>query len=644
MFSESHCLRHHPLRKRLLFDACTRMLRLAVLTLLAMGWLASAHAAETDWPALDPACKPQLRGTWAARELQDRTRPAEGWEEVTLPDRWKQRWPEWHGVTWYRVDWELPCSRQHLALFISGIRQAGVVYWGDELVWRDRNLQPPYSRGGNLPRVWPVSTRGDPGMRSVWIRVIGQSEPTPGLGDVLLDDAMALTQEHARRTFRQHTVYLITSSLSLAIGLTAVTLWLWRRSEHMYLWFGLMHLCWSAYLSHVLLTEPWPWLSSENHGKQLILFFMLYANCFSLFSQRFLGRDLPRLNFFAWSVTAALFLFNALTPYQERAQFTLLGLRWAGLLFSVSAIYAIVIALRTRKPEHLWLAACWTVMLVVGVHDIIIAARIWQNHETWSSITGPVTTVFLAGLMGWKIAGYMRRIDGFNMELHANVTQARAELAQVLEKQEAQAVENAKLQERAQIAHDLHDGLGGNLVRSMALVAHAPDLSQDRVMSMFKVLRDDLRQVIDSGSSATTPVPKTPRQWLAPLRHRLTMILDELGIATQWQIDEDWKTAPTAIQCLAMARFVEEAFSNIIKHSRARHVRVVSTQPCDISWQVVVEDDGVGFDVATESAARLGIGMQSMRARLARTNGSLEIQSQPGQTVLSAHMLLVPSS
>ena len=162
-------------------------------------------------------------------------RPAEGWEEITLPDRWKQRWPEWHGVTWYRVDWELPCGRQHLALFISGIRQAGVVYWGDELLWRDRNLEPPYSRGGNLPRVWPVSTRDGPGMRSVWIRVMGQAEPTPGLGEVLLDDAMALTQEHARRTFRQRTVYLITSSLSLAIGLTAVTLWLWRRSERMYL-------------------------------------------------------------------------------------------------------------------------------------------------------------------------------------------------------------------------------------------------------------------------------------------------------------------------------------------------------------------------------------------------------------------------
>lgn len=174
----------------------------------------------------------------------------------------------------------------------------------------------------------------------------------------------------------------------------------------------------------------------------------------------------------------------------------------------------------------------------VGLHDIVVALQIWNNHETWSSIIGPLTSMFLAVLLGWRLAGYMRRIDGFNVELHSSVTQARAELAQLLKHQQAQAVENAKLQQRAEIAHDLHDGLGGNLVRSMALLEHTQELSKDRVMSLFKVLRDDLRQVIDSGANCTAPVPATPRHWLAPLRHRLTMILDELDIQVQWQIDE----------------------------------------------------------------------------------------------------------
>ena len=46
---------------------------------------------------------------------------------------------------------------------------------------------------------------------------------------------------------------------------------------------------------------------------------------------------------------------------------------------------------------------------------------------------------------------------------------ARADLAQALEREHAQALEHTKLQERMQIAHDLHDGLGASLVRGMAL-------------------------------------------------------------------------------------------------------------------------------------------------------------------------------
>lgn len=623
------------------------MLRNVLLALLASVWLAPAQASlasQAGWNPLPAACTPQLRGAWAAQESTPLTLPTEGWVAVTLPDRWDQRWPDWRDATWYRLDWEVPCGDQPLALFVSAMRMAGMVYWGDELLWRDRHLLPPYSRSGNLPKLWPVSAHGQAGMHSVWIRVIGQTRLAPGLGEVILGDAMALANEHAKRTFRQRTGYIITASMSLAIALVTLTIWLWRRSEKIYLWFCLQQLSWAGYLVNLLRTEPWPWITSGTHSTLTMLFFMLLGNGFMLFTQHFLGKNHRRLNACAWLGTATLTLLIAFVPLEASDRVAQLALIWGAILVNTSALYSLIIACRTRKPEHLWLAACWTVLMSVGLHDIVVALQIWNNHETWSSIIGPLTSMFLAVLLGWRLAGYMRRIDGFNVELHSSVTQARAELAQLLKHQQAQAVENAKLQQRAEIAHDLHDGLGGNLVRSMALLEHTQELSKDRVMSLFKVLRDDLRQVIDSGANCTAPVPATPRHWLAPLRHRLTMILDELDIQVQWQIDEHWKSAPTATQCLAMARFMEEAFSNIIKHSQAQHVRVSSTQPCEMSWLVIVEDDGVGFDVAATRAAHQGIGMQSMQARLTRAHGRLEIQSCPDRTVLTAHMAVTPNA
>lgn len=102
-----------------------------------------------------------------------------------------------------------------------------------------------------------------------------------------------------------------------------------------------------------------------------------------------------------------------------------------------------------------------------------------------------------------------------------------------------------------QIAHDLHDGLGGSLMRSMALVELAPQpLANQRVLSLLKVLRDDLRQVIDHGSSAGAQVPDTPVQQAAPLRHRFTLLFDEMGVASQWRIAPQWQGRPSALQCL----------------------------------------------------------------------------------------------
>ena len=120
-------------------------------------------------------------------------------------------------------------------------------------------------------------------------------------------------------------------------------------------------------------------------------------------------------------------------------------------------------------------------------------------------------------------------------------------------------------------------------------------LPNERVLSLMKVMRDDLRQVIDHGSSAGAVVPATPVQWAAPLRHRFTRILDELGVVSHWQIAAQWQGVPSALQCLGLTRLAEEALSNVIKHSQARHLRVTCAQPRPAVLEVRIEDDGVEY-------------------------------------------------
>ena len=76
-------------------------------------------------------------------------------------------------------------------------------------------------------------------------------------------------------------------------------------------------------------------------------------------------------------------------------------------------------------------------------------------------------------------------------------------------------------------------------------------------------------------------------------------------------------------------RVVQEALTNVAKHAGADHVRVEVVRE-NGSVEVVVEDDGRGFDPA---AATDGLGLVGMRERVELTGGRLEIEAAAGTRV-----------
>ena len=294
-----------------------------------------------------------------------------------------------------------------------------------------------------------------------------------------------------------------------------------------------------------------------------------------------------------------------------------------------------------RKPMHMLLALCWLAVTALTVTTLIPGVDRWNVARNWAAFSGLLVISLVMLLLGAQLMQRVRSVERFNRALTKGVAEARAELAQALAREHAHALERTRLQERMELAHDLHDGLGGSLMRSMALVEQAPQpLPNERVLSLLKVLRDDLRQVIDHGSSAGAQVPETPVQWAAPLRHRFTRIFDEMGVTSKWDMPQQWQGRPNALQCLGLTRLVEEAMSNTIKHSRARHVHVQCTQPQPDVLCLHIEDDGVGFDVQAVQHAGVSVGMRSMAARAERMGGTLEVASGAAGTVVSLTLLL----
>lgn len=79
-----------------------------------------------------------------------------------------------------------------------------------------------------------------------------------------------------------------------------------------------------------------------------------------------------------------------------------------------------------------------------------------------------------------------------------------------------------------------------------------------------------------------------------------------------------------------MIRVIQEALTNVRKHSGAKSAIVRITES-SAATTFVVEDDGHGFDQDGSHFNHDGFGLFTMRERMGLLNGSLTIDSAPGR-------------
>ena len=582
----------------------------------------------------------------AAQGSDDGTRPqSTQWQTVTLPDNWMQRWPTYSGTVWYRIDWQAACpatSGQNLALMVESIILAGEVYVNDSLLWRDASLVEPLSRSWNMPRYWRLPEqllRTD--VNTVMIRVVGVAGQKPGLGPIHLGEAQAIRQMYDERLWHNRTLFVLNLTISAVLGGIFFFIWLTNRKQTDYGWYALMSLFWVLFISNVVLTKPWPFTDAVSIAKANAIALVLYVACFCIFTWRFGEQHMPRLEKALWALSAVLIVIAFAAPQHMLHHAIDLCILLPAGIFLLNCLQFPFHALRTRKFEHLILACGLLVFFGVALYDLLAINHLIPGGKPLTPLSSIATMLCLSGVLGLRHARSVRRIARFNEALEKGTEQARRDLRATLAREHALVLSNTRLQERLQISHDLHDGLGGSLVRMMAMVEQADtQLQNQQFLSLLKQIRDDLRQTIDSGSSSGVKIPATPSEWIAPLRHRFMQLFDDREISATWNLPLQWQTPPDALQCLALTRLVEEALINVVKHSRAQHVQLRLWQPESDLLVLKIEDDGVGFDVDAVRQAGISVGMRSMQARISALDGELDVQSAPGRTALTVRLHL----
>ena len=591
--------------------------------LFACGSLtASAQPAEPGTVLLDRA--EAARSDWNAA-----VPPAAGWVPVTLLDVWHKRWPGHDGVVWYRLHWRQDDPRRPTALLADYMSLSGAIYVNGEAVARDPNLVEPLSRTWNSPHyvlLPPSLLRA--GENTVLLRVSGLSAYQPGAGPVRIGDPQALQQRYRSERFLRYDIKLINLAMAVVLGGVFLLMWLLRRKDSVYGWFALTELAGSLYAYNHIATEIRPLSSTDAWQAFNAAFYVVAGACYALFLLRYCERRYPRLERGLGVVAAAALLTAALAPtwmgHQRNLWFAL-----GGLIYYVSIGWFLIQAWRMRRADTLVLAACLLLPVLVSFYDFALFFG-WVDGVTYLlSLTSVLTLIGIGFVLSYRFVAAMRRVEGFNLELKREVDAATSELALTLSRQHALELAHSRAGERLHLVRDLHDGFGGTLVGAIAQLERAPaDTPKAQVIDVLKEMRDDLRLVIDSTAREHADLAAQ----VAPLRHRLGRLLETADIDSRWQLEGLDGIELDSARSLDLLRLLQEALTNVFKHSRAQRVDV-RLRRVDDRLQLQIDDDGDGIAPAAAPVDG-GAGLASMRLRAQRLGGELKIESGPAGTGL----------
>jgi PAS domain S-box-containing protein len=203
--------------------------------------------------------------------------------------------------------------------------------------------------------------------------------------------------------------------------------------------------------------------------------------------------------------------------------------------------------------------------------------------------------------------------------------------------------EEERLAERMSIARDLHDLLGQNLgylhLKLDQFAGYDPvrplgDIHRDLVR--MRVVADEAYQQIRNMIAAALPANS------APLAEALRTKARTIGERAQFNVNVIEIGQPHTLSSVMQEQVLSlcgEGLTNVAKHSCATAVKIVLYW-YDRSLSLTLADNGEGFDMTAMQKAPT-FGLRIMEERAAQVQGTLTIQSRPGQgTKLSLHVPL----
>jgi signal transduction histidine kinase len=179
--------------------------------------------------------------------------------------------------------------------------------------------------------------------------------------------------------------------------------------------------------------------------------------------------------------------------------------------------------------------------------------------------------------------------------------------------------------ERRRLARELHDETGQaltSILLGLRAVEDAGGANVDELRALVVATLQDVRRL------AVQLRPKALDDFglVAALERLVQTFSESSGINTELEANIGEERLPSDVET-TIYRIVQEALTNIVKHADATSVSILVVRR-DALVTAVIEDNGRGFDPATERDDSLGL--EGMRERVELHDGRLTIEAAPG--------------
>jgi len=554
--------------------------------------------------------------TWAGHDLDD-----SDWSRINVPGIWQTQGIEFSYLAWYRIKFTLPAhyDLEKLGVYLGQISNADETFLNGVKIGTTGKLGKRFVDAKRVRRLYkiPPGVLQKDGINLLAIRVMSV-EPGSGLVSdkpVIGEYMSLLSAKQNKDIYRiaQETVFITILSIfsisSLFFYITGT-----REKEFIYFCCLTFVIAFNILVEGVLFFEagfrtPVIYSVSLMLSSLMPVFLMLFYISFCKFPEKRFITYATRY-FFCFSIVLLCFdNYN----YISHAVLTVIWIA-QGPVITAIMFYMIYYMVSRKVPEYLPVFLGSIVFIItfplIGISSL--------NTEVFS-----ISWVYLLEYYSHIFTVFMMTlIYALGMRFSRIRKRAISLSGKML---------NAQEEERTRLAKQLQESLGQSMLAIKINLRRINKKIQERsfteVLSKVSASIKELAGI----SMGLRPALLDKAELGTVIKNYLTQITENSDVQIDVISDKIPRLSPMVED--NMFRIFQEAISNALKHSLAKHIHIRLHHENGV-LRMEIEDDGIGFDYPKAISASKGLGLSTFKERMDLIKGKIQIRSQKNHGTL----------